>query len=67
MDGVATIKALRTIDPTIRIIAASGLSANGSVAKAATLGITDFLAKPYTVEEMVRLVAKLLGHPDAGL
>lgn len=67
MDGVATIKALRTIDPGIRIIAASGLSANGSVAKAASMGITDFLAKPYTVEEMVRLVAKLLGHPDAGL
>lgn len=65
MDGVATIKALRSIDPGIRIIAASGLTANGSVAKAADLGITDFLAKPYTVEEMVRLVAKLLDHPEA--
>ncbi len=67
MDGAATIKAIRSIDPTVRIIAVSGLIANGSVAKAANLGITDFLAKPYTVEEMLRLVATILGHPGAPL
>ena len=62
MDGVATIRALRSINPSVRLIAASGLAANGNVARAAASGVADFLPKPYTVEELVRLVARLLAE-----
>ena len=38
MDGPATIRALTQINPAIKIIAASGLNANGEVAKASGAG-----------------------------
>ncbi len=65
MDGPALIAALRQINPQVAIIAASGLSANGPVARAAVAGIQHFLAKPYTAEALLRLVRKVLTS-DAG-
>jgi PAS domain S-box-containing protein len=63
MDGAATIQVLRRLDPTVKIIAASGLNANENVAKAASLGVTDFLAKPYTTETMLEMFRKVLERP----
>jgi CheY-like chemotaxis protein len=60
MDGSATIYALLRINPAVRIIAASGLSTNGSVAKAANAGITHFLTKPYTAETLLNIVRAIL-------
>jgi len=53
MDGVATINALMRINPRVLIIAASGLNANGRVAKAANAGVSHFLPKPYTAETLL--------------
>jgi len=48
MDGVTTIRVLRRMNPQLRIVAASGLAANGSVAKTSEAGVRHFLPKPYT-------------------
>jgi hypothetical protein len=48
----------------VRILAASGLGANGGVAKAAGLGVTHFLPKPYTAETLLRTIAGILRSPD---
>jgi CheY-like chemotaxis protein len=53
MDGPAAIVALRQIDPRIKIIAASGLDANGNIAKASHVGVRHFLAKPYTTKSLL--------------
>ena len=53
MDGAATINALMRINPRVLIIAASGLNSNGLVAKAAGIGVTHFLPKPYTAETLL--------------
>ena len=60
MDGLATIRALRSIRPDIPIVAASGLTANGAMAGAADAGATSFLAKPYTAAAMLELLASVL-------
>jgi two-component system, cell cycle sensor histidine kinase and response regulator CckA len=60
MDGLATIQALQKINPTVTIIAASGLAAYDMVAKAASLGIQHFLHKPYTAEAMFNILAEIL-------
>ena len=60
MDGPALIAALLRIDPHVRIIAASGLHANGSVAKATSLGVKKFLAKPYTADAMLIMLKSVL-------
>jgi PAS domain S-box-containing protein len=60
MDGHATILALREIDPEIKIIAASGLSANSNIAKSGQLGTKHFLAKPYTTGTMLTTIKTAL-------
>ncbi len=60
MNGPATIQVLRKLNPELRIIAASGLSANGHVARAASLGIKHFLPKPYTAETLLQVLKQVL-------
>jgi len=60
MDGPAMISALHRIAPTLPIIAASGLNANGNVARAASAGVKHFLAKPYSAESLLRTIHRVL-------
>ncbi|MBK8256172.1 MAG: PAS domain S-box protein [Polyangiaceae bacterium] len=60
MDGSATIAALKVMDPSVKIIASSGLDAHGNVAKAAASGTVDFVAKPYTAETLITAIRKAL-------
>jgi PAS domain S-box-containing protein len=60
MDGPATIRVLRKLNPSLPIIAASGLSANSHVAQAASLGVKHFLPKPYTAETLLKALKQEL-------
>ncbi|HKQ78793.1 MAG TPA: ATP-binding protein [Blastocatellia bacterium] len=60
MDGPATIRALRRLDPKVKIIATSGLKAEDKLADAAQLGVKTFLPKPYTAEKLLKTVAEVL-------
>ena len=61
MDGAATAAYLLEFHPHIPVIAASGLNANGGVARAASSGVQSFLAKPYTTMQLLEAVADALG------
>ena len=61
MDGPATIRALQKLDPHVKIIASSGLAADGKVAEAANAGVKTFLSKPYTAEKLLKALAEILG------
>jgi PAS domain S-box-containing protein len=60
MDGPATIRALRRLDPKVKIIATSGLKAEDKIADAAQLSVKTFLPKPYTAEKLLKTVAAVL-------
>ena len=60
MDGTATIRALRRLNPELKIIAASGLTINEQSADLQTLGINASLAKPYTAEKLLTTLADVL-------
>lgn len=60
MDGPAMIHALMRINPTIKIVAASGLNANGGVAKVSGLGVKHFLIKPYTASTLLKTMQTIL-------
>lgn len=60
MDGVATIQVLRRLDPSVRVIAASGITANGNVARASDAGVRHFLPKPYTADTLLKIVRQVL-------
>ena len=63
MDGAATIQALMAINPFAKIIATSGMDWRAILAKAPHVRVTDFLAKPYTAQTLLRRVRKVLDRP----
>lgn len=60
MDGSATASYLVEHHPDIRVVAASGLNANGGVARSRDLGISHFIAKPFTTDALLRTLREAL-------
>ncbi|MGH9765036.1 MAG: hybrid sensor histidine kinase/response regulator, partial [Blastocatellia bacterium] len=60
MDGAATIRALKRINPSVKVIASSGLAANGKTVEAGTTEATDFLTKPYTAQSLLKVLNRVL-------
>jgi two-component system cell cycle sensor histidine kinase/response regulator CckA len=60
MDGPATIRALQRMNPEVRIIAASGLSAGQKPGEGSLEGVRKFLSKPYTAEKLLKALAEVL-------
>ncbi len=60
MDGPALVKAIRRIDAGARIVAVSGLQGGVNVARAAQVGVTDFLEKPFTAQQLLITIRKAL-------
>ncbi len=60
MDGPATIKKLMEINPAVRIVATSGITANRELAHVSGQGVKNFLPKPYTAETLLRLLKQVL-------
>lgn len=65
MDGLATIQVLRRINPSVRIIASSGLSATENADQAIKAGAYDFLYKPFTAQTLLTLIRETLDRPVA--
>lgn len=60
MDGPTTIRALKKIDPRVKIIAASGLSMPQNVVDAASTDVQGYLPKPYTAEKLLKTLHDIL-------
>nr|MDO8115351.1 MEDS domain-containing protein [Candidatus Sigynarchaeota archaeon] len=59
MDGPATIRALRKIDPKIKIIAISGLNKGNKSIDGSEIANT-FISKPYTTQKMLKTIQDVL-------
>jgi CheY-like chemotaxis protein len=66
MDGAATIRAVRELDPKIRIIAASGNSVETSGTDTTYIRANAVLQKPYTAERLLKLIRQVLDGPTVG-
>jgi two-component system, cell cycle sensor histidine kinase and response regulator CckA len=60
MDGTTAIRALRKINPDIKIVAVSGLITESQVTTPNHLAIQGFLPKPYTAKELAKCIAGVL-------
>ncbi|MEP7339586.1 MAG: PAS domain S-box protein [Acidobacteriota bacterium] len=60
MDGIATIRALRRLNPDIRIIASSGLADLSRTNELRMLQVDDLLEKPYSASSLLNRIAKAL-------
>jgi len=60
MNGPTTIRSLQKINPQVKIIAVSGLATSDKLNEAAMMGIKTFLYKPYTANELLTTIKKVL-------
>jgi len=60
MDGPATVRALKHMNPDVKIIGASGFGANGRVVQALDSGVEHFLPKPYTADTLLSIIHRVL-------
>jgi PAS domain S-box-containing protein len=58
MDGLTAIRTLKKLNPQVKIIASSGLSANSE--QALLVGAKAFLLKPYTAQDLLQTIWKLI-------
>jgi two-component system, cell cycle sensor histidine kinase and response regulator CckA len=60
MGGTECLKELLKIDPQVRILVASGYSADASVKETIQMGAKGFVTKPFRFKELLRQVRKTL-------
>ncbi|MDJ0693270.1 response regulator [Mastigocoleus sp. MO_188.B34] len=56
MDGITTIRTLQKINPTVKIIAVSGLATTEKLNAVTNIGVQAFLAKPYTAKQLLQTI-----------
>ncbi|MBE9109779.1 response regulator [Nodosilinea sp. LEGE 07298] len=67
LDGATTFRVLQKINPQVRAIAVSGLPYhNAKLTSVASLTIQSFLPKPYTIEELIKVVHEALQTTPEG-
>jgi PAS domain S-box-containing protein len=62
MDGPETIRALQELNPSVKIIASSGLIATGGSGDRSDVHVNDFISKPYTAATLVKTVRGVLSQ-----
>jgi CheY-like chemotaxis protein len=60
MDGLTAMRALKKINPYVKVIATSGLATKEKIAKAESIGIKAFLVKPYRAEKLLLILSTAL-------
>ncbi|MEN9573778.1 MAG: hypothetical protein RL514_1633 [Verrucomicrobiota bacterium] len=60
MDGLALVRVLRKMSPSLQILASTGLSTDQRIEALHQLGITQPLYKPYTADELLKAVHQAL-------
>jgi PAS domain S-box-containing protein len=63
LDGAAAARALMSINPKVKIVMSSGLATNGGVIKASQVGVKHFLAKPYTIDAVLKIIRQVIDEP----
>jgi signal transduction histidine kinase/ActR/RegA family two-component response regulator len=60
MDGIATIRALKKMEPSTKFIAISGLMDQARIGQLKEIGDVSFLAKPFTTEQLLTALNAIL-------
>ncbi|MCK5229646.1 MAG: response regulator, partial [Desulfobulbaceae bacterium] len=62
MNGKTTYKALKKIDPGVKVIIASGYNINGNATEFLEEGANDFIQKPFSIKELSYKIKKVLSQ-----
>ena len=67
MDGLAVLKQIREIDPRALVIMLTGAGTETLEKQARELGVTDFLAKGFSLHEVGAALNHMLNQPVQGV
>ncbi len=67
MDGIHFLEALRKTKPKIPVVLMTGYPSIPTAASAIRLGVSDYVTKPFTPEEISQAVHRLLQKDDAAV
>jgi DNA-binding NtrC family response regulator len=65
VDGMEILKSVRIKGPVPLVIVMTGYSTMSNALQAMKLGAADYLAKPFTDDELVEAVEKLFAYEDS--
>jgi len=65
MDGLAVLKALKAADPDVEVILLSGFETVHYLREAMRLGASEYITKPYVVEDLRHSVENAMGRREA--
>ena len=65
MDGLATLSALRALDPTARVAMLTGNAGGGTIRAALSMGALDYVLKPFQGRRLAEAMVRLLGQAQA--
>ena len=60
MSGFETLRALRVLDPDLRIVVATGYATNETAAECRAEGAFDLICKPFDIDELKGLLKRAL-------
>lgn len=60
LDGLGTVRAIKSIEPRVKFIAMSGLQSAEQTAELQELGVNTLLTKPFTAEKLLASLAALI-------
>ncbi|ARV59543.1 hypothetical protein BZZ01_13695 [Nostocales cyanobacterium HT-58-2] len=63
LDGLSTIRILQKMNPSVKIIAISGLESNREALNAVGTALKAFLSKPYIIRELLTTIKHVLTEP----
>ncbi len=66
MGGKEAVELIREFSPDVSAIASSGYSNDPVMAEHTAFGFTDVLPKPYRIEDLVRLISRVIADRTAG-
>ena len=61
MDGIQAVKAIKSIDPSAKIIMCSAMGQQAMVIEAIQAGARDFVVKPFQQDKVIEAVKKAIG------
>jgi DNA-binding response OmpR family regulator len=67
MDGLAVLRLIREIDPRAAVIILTGAGTEAREKQARELGVTDFLAKGFSLHEVGAALNQVLNQPVQGV
>jgi two-component system chemotaxis response regulator CheY len=62
MDGIESVKAIRSVDPSASIIMCSAMGQQSMVMDAIQAGAKDFIVKPFQQERLLQAIERVLSR-----